>query len=1820
MKRTSIAVVLCAVLLCPAAGARGGQEPRPFDEARELEKQGKERDAFLKYLSAYGCEHAAARLARPKAEKFLQVITRALDGAQIGLKTRATLIRGDLLLATGDKKGALECYRQVVDMIAAQEAREAIPAMRNYYPVQPPRPEYAHRPAMPFTLGPGSHRDNWLIRRFIALEAWDEAAAEFERIRQIHRPAAAKEQFFGLGLQFAIDYSYFLKRRKGPDQALRVLLEPMVRIDIDRNPNLRRPDRRRLRTPFGYVAGVSRKEFIRIAYGAFKTAGKEDDLIAALQAQIEDNDNRARRVLARVRLHRREVDEATALELAYIAAADFDEVTAACRRGFVYQNCKKLAQAAAEYEKALALPYVPPDLPDKDEERVQRQAMAQMSRVALDPKTPAGRAHFQADLLKRLCRLYGALARTDKVLEVTLREYEANPSLLRDFNTVEQAARRFRAAGEEKQFARWVNQRIDGAKDALVRANLCWMIDDHAGAARALASLAAGESFRVYALEYWKDRFRKTGKDKLRLLLKELAKADPKNARARLELLDLEDRFEGKEIIETLELLLEGDASYAFGRGKGVYNRTQFRNYYDLAYRLMRLYEKNGKINKLRGLGLRIASVENPFGKWWKTSESQYRYRDENDLPEDVTACMSLAIRHADKPALNALNKALEQWPDWPPKAQLARRIAGGWKPTPRRAIGWANLPKGAWALACNENVLCLAHDDTHIYAGMPWGVAVYDHEGEAITRVALETAALDLAVMGRRLWVATPRGVYRVDTESRQVGHLPGDQDVSERDRANRRRSEAARDNGAKALAADGDTLWIGTRRDVRRFNTRTGELRIFSMRELHRKHHADCSDIIIDGDYVWAQGYHGVIRYDRKAGTWQPVTYDDKDVHLAGLGRDEVWGHVYLNDELRDRPCLIDRRSLAVTPILLEGNLTRDQRCINGPVLPAGEWQGGLVFRAGGHGYFKLQRDVMKLRRMAYNPPDGFRAFGFLRPSHGYSHYDRLIVDLENFQAPGVPEDVGRYDSRYTSAITLPGGAIVIGKRFDHSVRYQYPSEDWPKAREAWDGEGGLYITLPGKARRRISAVASADSLPGNNVFAVVFDAAHHNWACTDRGVAALDDEGRALRHFTRSDGLCANRVVGGVGCGGRAYFATGWGDHGGGLAVYDPGTSVFTAFFRSDGLATDKLAGVTLEPGGILGRDRLVLKYDVEYMRHSGGENRLHPPGKFDPESLVCKPGGKARIMRRSEARKIMYPGGGPEKRRAMPYLGGFVLSEQKRKGKTYLCGTRGMLVLSGRARGAALKTASIRPRVVFDPEIAQLDEAEKMNIPQPIALEDLKELLLYDNPYVRAGALAAAKGPVSEGNPEYTPLIAKCAADPHRLVRTTAALLLAHSKDNAATEPLRSALPEATPYVRAVVTLALAKRGETPPLSHFEEIFRYCRRAGNIPGDKELEFGSHGRRMNERFSSLREYIEEQLVYRALAPDAGREIFALFLKYPLRFHGPERERITAQLGPSLLKHPEAADVLLSAYESERSERGPVSFARDVFKGAGKDILPVLHKALAGDDRVVCSNAARACGAIGDPSSIPHLIKALSIESGLSRASIVWALGELKAKEALPQLAKLYVDARNDEKRGRGAGFRQMQVQAQVSAQYDSIGDLDSISKDWDELSASQQPELVDPRRNEELLSTKIVLEAVRKIGPGASQGFYRALAAEDDAEGRREAAIRLAEGEQSDAEKNLPILRSLLGDNDITVRMRAAVSLLILGDEAARGPVLEWLDSPRAWENVQILYQLRRVRTADAVSFAIERIKAIASDVSLHRSTCKAAAETMEALGVK
>jgi len=238
---------------------------------------------------------------------------------------------------------------------------------------------------------------------------------------------------------------------------------------------------------------------------------------------------------------------------------------------------------------------------------------------------------------------------------------------------------------------------------------------------------------------------------------------------------------------------------------------------------------------------------------------------------------------------------------------------------------------------------------------------------------------------------------------------------------------------------------------------------------------------------------------------------------------------------------------------------------------------------------------------------------------------------------------------------------------------------------------------------------------------------------------------------------------------------------------------------------------------------------------------------------------------------------------------------------------------------------------------------------------------------------------------------------------------------------------------------------------------------------------------------------------------------------------------------------------------------------------------LLPLLHEALRSDDRVVRSNAARACGAIGDLASIPHLMAALDMESNLSRAAIVWALGELKAIEAIPRLVAFHQSERSAAKsRHEGRAMLVSNAFSGSEIEYVVLSDLNAIESDWNELKTSAIATPPDPKYDEEMLAPEHILEAVRKIGTAGLREFHRTLAASKIPADRMEATLGLAETDDDGREENLAILRNLMADPQPDVRASACVSLHALGEP----------DLKSAWsagdlnERSELLRQMRRL----------------------------------------
>ena len=891
-----------------------------------------------------------------------------------------------------------------------------------------------------------------------------------------------------------------------------------------------------------------------------------------------------------------------------------------------------------------------------------------------------------------------------------------------------------------------------------------------------------------------------------------------------------------------------------------------------------------------------------------------------------------------------------------------------------------------------------------------------------------------------------------------------------------------------------------------------------------------------------------------------------------------------------MRNRLCLIDRETLATQTIPVA--VKKEQELINSPLRFYGKHGDRLVFGVAWPAFVldEARLTLLPIAKVVENFSEQLRAQRAAR--NGDESLVGAIRAMDQLDA--FRKTFGRPYSREWQVLTLPNGARVLGARQDHS-RYEYPHEDSPRSvasaqHEVKESVGGLFFVKPDEAGiRRVSAEPRSSSIRGDTVRAIVFGT-EHSWLCTSLGIAQFDLERGVERVFTRADGLCSNRVTGAAEASGKTYFSTSWGDSGGGLAVLDSTTSVFTTLMEEDGLPTGKVDRVRHA-----GR-QLSLVFGTEYLRHNSSGNlryRRFPPLAFDPEAHRFGPKVEPKLLTQKEARPR-------EKARwsTVPFLAGALTQRVEHKGKVYLCGTRGLVISDREVSHPTFPEIGARLHITLTARHLADAETRKVMIQTPA---ELAIALRDENPFYRANAIASTSRIQQAAPAGFLPLMASQLNEKNTRLRATAFYFVTRNADDERVVPLlRDRLQDSDLQISALATLDLVRRGHVPEIKRLQEVIDA--NSGNYP------FGAR--------SSIGAVTGAKNLHRAIAPHATPEVFEWLLNAPPRLGEYDyRETVFPQLGASLRRHPKAIDILLKVRDATSYDQRQRDFARDVFRMAGPDVLPQLHAALKSDDRVVRSNAARACGAIKDASSIEPLVQAVDLESGLSRASIVWALGELKARAALPVLATLYAEARADEKRSNASGFRTSQAVAVVRSQYDRISNLESLAADWDDLKSASLNPPIDPVRQEELLRPRHILEAVAKIGPELSQEFYRALAASKDRDARQEAAEHLSAAPPSDRARNAVVLKSLLTDNVLPIRIRAAVGLLLFGDTNGQNVIVEALNSKQEWEQRQTLEQLARLRNPSQRSFALARIKVIAANRLLHNETRRAASNLLK-----
>ena len=1801
---TALGVVALALLTGLAPRLACAEREAPLRVAHRLRDAGKDREALRAYLQIPGAAFHASQLARASKSDLL-FETRSLLAARPApaVRRRALLVQGDLLLGRGQREAALTCYEQAAgaypvagEVVTAPKAGEHGALVPTAYPVDLPADVIRHEQDMTlpaFSRGPGSHRDNWLLRRFLTLEAWPQAAKEFRRIWEFHVATSGSGPYGALGMQFALDFAYFLKQRDEDARARALLLDVLLRVDLDRAPPMPRykVQREQILVARGRgisTAGIARKEFVRLVHGEFKVAGREQELTARLSQQVAGGSLTAGRVLARLHLQSGRTKEALQAELAYIDARAFDALSAATRRGRIYEQHKLLRQAVTAYEQAAGHPPTKVDLPDPDESNPRAY-----SAYPFHVGRRRSAKHARLDLLKRLERLHTGLGHVEVALGYALRQLQLGADPRPRLRTLADGLERFRVGGQETAYREWLGTLASEAPHVDTRANAAFVLRDVPLLQRTLegASLTLG----ARGQRDWLTRLRSLDEAAYRAMRDAWAQV-LRNGDVRLQRLHETGQLHGAEAARLFEDLLAGRAQIEFRRVRARWSPERLVGWDDVAYRLARLYERAGDTRALQALALRIAREEGPLQV---SADRHLAYRDGNGSPERYRAVLAIAIQKASSDEfLTRLRAALADSPWKAAVHQIDRRRADTWPATdPGVAFPWANLPDNLELLACNEDVLCLAADERRVYAGHPWGVAIYDLSGQPLVRVALGTTANSLACGAGALWVATPLGLMRVELSgdpgvpgSRYaVERLLGDQDLEPL--RGREPRDPFQTHTVHSVVFHRGRVWFGTKRDMRSLDPGSRTLRIFTPEELEVQRPREWRRCFVAGGELWAsRRAGGARRYDAETDRWRAPRLAGRPVEIDILGESAgvLWGQVYVREVKWQRPCRVVLGSAGdaarVEALVVEPRV-RERR----PVRPQywsliGTWRDRVLFGSR-DAYFYLDPDRGTLRPL---PADAdLASIKSLVPA-GFHPSRTTPEGTGQIRGEAQTSDghvrLARIKTRAWTRLQLPGGTLVFGCRataVQHARSHADHGGDQENRRQGSRTSGGLWFLRADSSAERASWRAPSRSLPSDRVGAVAIErkgpAALRYWVATTAGLSVLDSGFHVRATLGRGEGLVSDRFDAALALGGRLYFGSRWGDSGGGLTVFDPATRVFTSLHPADGLDTNKIASL-----GSRGR-LLEITYGEEFRRYvDGGPQRLaYPMGTLDPEAGVFSSGGAPQPVKAHTLRGLP--------RRRIPWLGGFENSRIHGEGTRFISTTHGLLIVRGDEiprQQRSLLDVTLASGQAFERQLAARRMQIRIRTP-----EDLSAFMRSDNPFVRARALEAASRHWRHTTAAWARAVGVVGEDDPVAVRRAAARMLSKVVAPEARAKLDGMQSDPDEIVRRRAALGLARNGGLPDLDVAEEIL--ADRDGSSSGPA---FQLHS---------------------ALAAMPTPEVTRLLLRHPLHVDSyTPRLEVMTRMGEAVVAFPESVQLLLRARRLEGIQGDAPAYAQRVLGGGGTALLPALHAALGSNDRVVRSNAGRALGYIADPSSIAPLITALEPESGLSRASAVWALGRLRARQALPKLVAIYTDARADHMRRAGAGYRHSQAIAALRTAYDTLSSLDALGKDWSEL--KQPPAQPVHPLGEPLLTPALVLEAVARIGGGAAQEFYRRVAAESDQAARQEAARQLAKGSKADLRANVAVLRSLRASDDVDLGVVATISLWMLEQpEDCGASIASWLDASASRRRGATLRDLHRARaqSVELIGPFREHLQAIADDPVLDETTRSRARELLK-----
>jgi len=731
------------------------EAPPDTGKGAALEKKGKTTEALRIDLSVPGGEYAAWRLAakhpRMAAELLGEIRARG-DGAAL----RSLLVLGDLAWTGGKNGEALETYRAFARAIAPEGdakgwAQGAVP--HDYCPVfREHKRGQSYSEVFKWKWCEEMRFDHWLLKRFIALDARDDAAAEFARIQSLYDALDGSPS--SEALLFSLNHAMFLAKRGDEDAALRLLRDKLLKIDVDARQTKYALDAihySRYAPP-----SIGADEFIRLAFDAFQHAGKADHLVSALESSKTPA---ATRVLARVRLAQGDTAAFRRIELDYFDHARMPRKRRAFRKAKFLMDIKAYADAALEFENAY---------------RLTRISHPFRYFVGM----PLNYSSNEMEILEAAEECWNKADEPERALRIRLERIDCFPELGANLEETDQTRNAAEAIEKLDIFDDWTRKFLASGRGPLpTRANFLWYAgrrDDAVGALRRAArrKTKSKELPYFYHLDQWTRRFKKQNETaRGRRVLDAFVEARPKDPACWLELAKFLGRDTPDDVfIALFETWLDSpdfdparDDPSGFQKGWGMpaldldnlsnifgYN---FHHGFEMARRLAKLYAKTGRTGKLKALVKRVLRLEAPFDSIKPNPPEQHDHR----IIGHILNCFATQASRNDIEEIAAL---LED-PMWKSEAAFLEWVrSGGVNGDLRRfrksrpAKTNADVPSfRILSSGAGAGVRTLA-TPRYIFAVRPWGIDVHTPDGRLLRNIFLDTDAVALAADTDALWI----------------------------------------------------------------------------------------------------------------------------------------------------------------------------------------------------------------------------------------------------------------------------------------------------------------------------------------------------------------------------------------------------------------------------------------------------------------------------------------------------------------------------------------------------------------------------------------------------------------------------------------------------------------------------------------------------------------------------------------------------------------------------------------------------------------------------------------------------------------------------------------------------------------------------------------------------------------------------------------------------------------------------------------------------------------------------------------------------------